>query len=213
MIIRMSMETTEPATSPSSRPATFAFRVALREAALAASRAVRRLGPRRVVPHPAVPLPGGLSGSASSGSSSGSTGTAPTPGSALPTAPPTNTPTAAILSPVLVAIPNADPTLLTTATATPSLSNCHGSTAEKRIEQLLQILDAETDSTNLPDDVITARSQATKWLLNDYQVYPDDEELIQRWALAVVYFSTGGDEWFQCRRASADPPDSRVTET
>jgi hypothetical protein len=126
-----------------------------------------------------------------------------------PTASPTNTPTAAVLSPVLVAIPSAAPTLLTTATATPSLSNCHGSTAEKRIERLLQILDAATDSTNLSDDV-TARSQATKWLWNEYQVYPDDEKLIQRWALAVVYFATGGNEWFQCRRASADPTSLQI---
>ena len=47
---------------------------------------------------------------------------------------------------------------------------------------------------------LTAQGMATDWLIyNDTRkVCPDDDKLVQRWVMAVVYFSTGGQKWVQC---------------
>jgi len=57
----------------------------------------------------------------------------------------------------------------------------------------------------LVDDLNTPQGQALTWLIED-----DDrllcplDDLIQRWVLAVIYFSTGGDNWDQCSDAGID---------
>lgn len=45
---------------------------------------------------------------------------------------------------------------------------------------------------------------AAVWLIEEdtLRVCPDNPKILQRFAMAVVYFSTGGDSWFQC---SANP--------
>jgi hypothetical protein len=50
---------------------------------------------------------------------------------------------------------------------------------------------------------------ATEWILNEDEavICPDNDKFLQRWVLAVIYYSTGGDEWIQC---SANP-DANVT--
>ena len=63
--------------------------------------------------------------------------------------------------------------------------------------------DAVVDSSVLTN-MTTPQGQATDWILqNDEAVIcPDDPKFLQRWVLAVIYFSTNGDEWIQC---SANP--------
>jgi hypothetical protein len=48
------------------------------------------------------------------------------------------------------------------------------------------------------------QGQATEWFLNQdgAEICPDDPKVLQRWILAVIYFSTQGDGWLQC---SANP--------
>jgi len=43
---------------------------------------------------------------------------------------------------------------------------------------------------------------AFDWIVDDDQLYvcPDDSNLLQRFALVVLYFSTRGDDWIKCRR-------------
>jgi hypothetical protein len=53
-------------------------------------------------------------------------------------------------------------------------------------------------------DLAEPQGLATTWLIGEDSLFicPDDLDILQRWSLAVVYFSTGGDAWFQC---SANP--------
>jgi hypothetical protein len=41
---------------------------------------------------------------------------------------------------------------------------------------------------------------ATAWLIEEDspRICPNDPKILQRWTMAVVYFSTGGDAWLQC---------------
>jgi hypothetical protein len=61
------------------------------------------------------------------------------------------------------------------------------------------ILDQFADSFLIRDPT-TTQGMATQWILNEdlRRLCPQDAKIIQRWALAVLYFSTGGDEWIEC---------------
>jgi hypothetical protein len=43
---------------------------------------------------------------------------------------------------------------------------------------------------------------AFDWLVEEdtLRLCPDDANLLQRYVLALLYFSTGGDNWIKCRR-------------
>ena len=57
----------------------------------------------------------------------------------------------------------------------------------------------------LVDDLNTPQGQALKLLIeDDDRLLCPPDDLIQRWALAVMYFSTGGDSWDQCSEAGLD---------
>jgi hypothetical protein len=73
----------------------------------------------------------------------------------------------------------------------------------ERITQILALLDSVADPALIRNNNVP-QGQATTWLLTQdaRQVCPDDPKILQRWTLAVVYFSTNGDSWFQC---SANP--------
>jgi hypothetical protein len=47
-------------------------------------------------------------------------------------------------------------------------------------------------------DNSTPQGLATTWMIERDDVCPDAQKLVQRWVLAVIYFSTQGDAWFQC---------------
>jgi len=46
----------------------------------------------------------------------------------------------------------------------------------------------------------TPQYKAKKWIIEEdsYFICPDDPNLAQRYILAVLYFSTSGDDWFKC---------------
>lgn len=119
--------------------------------------------------------------------------------SASPSAAPTKAPTDA---PTVVTLPLEGPTPAPTPPSPPH-GICPGITVQERIDQILAILDAVADPTEIRD-VNIPQGKATVWLLEQdtFQICPDNDKLVQRWALAVIYFSTGGDSWLQC---SANP--------
>jgi hypothetical protein len=55
----------------------------------------------------------------------------------------------------------------------------------------------------------TPQHSASNWLINEDTRYicPDDPSLVQRYTLAVVYYSTNGNRWTQCNAPNdfADP--------
>lgn len=127
-----------------------------------------------------------------------------------PTPPPTNTPTNQPSN-----APSTDPTGVPSQDPTnaPTLVNC-GISRQSRQEQILALLDSVSNPALIRDPQ-DPRGQATEWLLNadDRVVCPDDEKILQRWVLAVIYYSTGGDNWDKCM-AKPDPinPDQCGTE-
>lgn len=52
----------------------------------------------------------------------------------------------------------------------------------------------------------TPQGKAFDWLINEDGAFlcPDAPKLIQRYVLAVIYYSTGGDQWIQCSKSSVD---------
>jgi hypothetical protein len=107
-----------------------------------------------------------------------------------PVAPPANAPNAPVTSPTMPTPP----------------SVCQGITDVDRVTQILAILDAVANPNDIRNNA-TPEGLATTFLIEQdaLQVCPNDPnscQLIQRWSLAVIYYSTGGDNWFQC---SANP--------
>lgn len=169
-----------------------------------------------VVPTPAptlIPTPMQSSPAPSSGGSvvdtvaptvpvTGSPTAAPTV-SAAPSTSPTIAPTFPItanptISPAPTTPPTAAPTVSAAPSTSPTLPEC-GITPEERRAGILGILDQVADSNLIRDDS-TPQGQATEWLISDdaRRLCPDELKIVQRWVLAVMYFSTGGDSWFQC---------------
>ena len=131
----------------------------------------------------------------------------------VPTAPPTFSPT---VTPT--AVPTVPPTLQPTdtpsqnptstpttqsPTSTPTLAQC-GISEEDRTDRILALLAQEVIDGSVLLDMTTPQGLATDWILNQDGAVtcPDDPKFLQRWVLAVMYYSTGGDEWIQC---SANP--------
>ena len=98
-------------------------------------------------------------------------------------------------------VPSTSPTEFPTTlspTLTPTVEGC-GISADVREALILEILDNAADPVAIRD-LSTPQGQATEWLLNDdfRRLCPDTPKILQRWVLAVVYFSTGGNDWLQC---------------
>lgn len=79
-------------------------------------------------------------------------------------------------------------------------------TSEQRSEIILEILDGVADPS-LIRNVNTPQSMATDWIINQdaRQLCPNNPKLVQRWVVAVIYFSTGGNEWLKCGALGMDP--------
>ena len=72
--------------------------------------------------------------------------------------------------------------------------------ASVREAQIMALLEAVADPALL-EDLATPQGLATEWFLNNdaRKPCPDNNPcFLQRWVLAVMYFSTGGDDWFKC---------------
>jgi hypothetical protein len=100
--------------------------------------------------------------------------------------------------------PSSEPTLNPTEsptdspTSTPTVDGCTVS-AQVRVDNILALLRSVADPQAIAS-LGTAQGKATDWLLNEdpRKICPDNPKILQRWVLAVIYFSTGGDTWFQC---------------
>lgn len=72
----------------------------------------------------------------------------------------------------------------------------------------MAIIEAVSDPILL-QNLTTSQGQAIQWLINEDKANrcPDNPKLIQRWAMATFYFSTGGEQWFRCsHNTSATDP-------
>ena len=77
--------------------------------------------------------------------------------------------------------------------------SCASLTKEERAAQIVAQIAAVSD-LNLLRNTATPQAKALKWLIEEdvLKRCPDDVKLIQRWALATFYYSTGGEDWFEC---------------
>jgi hypothetical protein len=57
------------------------------------------------------------------------------------------------------------------------------------------------------DDVEHPIYRAFSWIVEDDPLHlcPDDTNLLQRYALSLLYFATDGDNWIKCRRDDLAP--------
>ena len=62
----------------------------------------------------------------------------------------------------------------------------------------------EISNLNLLTDMTSPQGKALDWLINKDAAFlcPDEPKLIQRYVLAVLYYSTNGENWFQCSASS-----------
>jgi Leucine-rich repeat (LRR) protein len=69
-----------------------------------------------------------------------------------------------------------------------------GITAAERFDGIVVAL------ANEFDDTASAQYQALQWLVNDdaLQLCPSSTSLVQRYALVVLYYQTGGSNWTRC---------------
>ena len=107
--------------------------------------------------------------------------------------PTTSAPTAPTASPTPVPTPS-HLTVGPTTTAHAS-GPCGISSFRRRVALMLMATEA---SGNIYDG--TPQKAALDWLvdIDAYQVCPDDPNALQRYTLAVFYYSTLGDEWLDC---------------
>ncbi len=126
------------------------------------------------------------------------TGAPTTSPSEVPSTIPTTTPTeivnAATESPT--ESPTASPTMAPTI-----YSGCPGLSIQER-QEALQSAVHEVSGSDIFKDKTSPQWLAFQWLLNGdgLRMCPDDEHLLQRYAFAVFYFATVGDEWLACTR-------------
>ena len=125
--------------------------------------------------------------------------------SAVPSSSPSVVPT----NPAPVTLTSAPVTTnITIESSAPSPSpmnqTCNGLTEEERVQQILALLDTLANPDEIRD-VSTPQGKATTWIIEQdtLKACPDDTcAFVQRWSLAVIYYSTNGDDWFEC---SANP--------
>lgn len=88
----------------------------------------------------------------------------------------------------------------TVTKATPSPVNSCGLTPTERREQIEDNLSPVSSSNLIP----TPQRSALNWIIDDdgAQLCPDDDSLVQRYTLAVFYYSTNGDDWKECNAPS-----------
>jgi hypothetical protein len=128
-----------------------------------------------------------------------------------PFASPTRVPLPLLTTPPATSPPSSLPTFAVSASPTavvglPSLrptvfSGCPNLSVNDRRNALREavIEVSGEDVLMLPD---SSQSQAFRWLADQdsFRACPDDTLFLQRYALAVLYFATLGDQWFTCDR-------------
>jgi len=73
----------------------------------------------------------------------------------------------------------------------------------QRSDAIFSLLDTVSDPMLLRNPG-SPHSQSIQWLIGNDDAYlcPDNSKIIQRYVLALVYFSTNGDKWLQCSSSS-----------
>ena len=86
-------------------------------------------------------------------------------------------------------------------------SNCPGLTLAGKISAFRELAELYGTDLALLDDESTPQYKAFNWLLNEDEagICPDEINAGARYALAVVYFSTDGDNWTICSRDESTP--------
>ena len=117
----------------------------------------------------------------------------PTPGT-QPTRKPTSKPTG-----TPIGKPTTKPTPANIVPATPAPTFPCNLTPEERERQITQLMETVSD----PDDLARSGSPQQKsldWLImkDAMQACPTDDMIIQRYVMAVFYYSTNGDSWKNC---------------
>lgn len=90
----------------------------------------------------------------------------------------------------------------------PSTSPICGVSHDERLDDIYILLSTVSESNHL-QDINTPQGKAFHWIAQEdgaylcaNHVYSCPNALIQRYILAVIYFSTNGNEWFQCSASS-----------
>ena len=99
--------------------------------------------------------------------------------------------------------PSIIPTFSHEPTATPSEIPPCGMATDTRAAMISNIIQSVSD-IQLISNLSTPQGRAFDWLVNkdEATLCPDAIKLIQRYVLAVIYYSTGGDAWFKCSASS-----------
>jgi hypothetical protein len=120
--------------------------------------------------------------------------TSPLVPSSLPTMPPS-------VSVLPSDIPTTAPTMSSAPSSLPTEGGdgCNQTPVQRSIT-IFALLDPLMADPSLLRDPTTPQGKATDFIIGQDErlVCPDDEKILQRWVLAVMYYSTGGDEWTQC---------------
>jgi hypothetical protein len=109
--------------------------------------------------------------------------------------------------------PSASPSTSANPSLSPTLKGCSKLTSEERELLILAVLDKEGNSALIRDRT-TPQGKATNWIINEdeFQLCPYDKKLIQRWVLAVFYYSTAGQNWNITVTSTSTPFLSNVDE-
>jgi hypothetical protein len=101
-------------------------------------------------------------------------------------------------------LPTEAPTPMPTESLAPTVTNCDNpGTCENRLRDQIYAISERVGTTAQLEDPNSAQSRASDWILEqcdaDPPIDPCDVALLnlneQRYALAVMYFSFGGDDW------------------
>ena len=84
---------------------------------------------------------------------------------------------------------------------------CNMTDDDRRLEIAASLSAVSSFGNDELDDAENPIDQAYNWIVNKDALYvcPDDPNLVQRYVLALFYFSTNGENWVQCRPESTDP--------
>lgn len=128
-----------------------------------------------------------------------------------PAVPDTPAPIIATSSPTILSLPEIAPTygpiVDGAITASPTIDRVCGLSPTERRRQIITAL----DDANIPNVGITStstgspQSAALDWLVEEdvAELCPEDTNLVQRYVLAVLYYSTNGDDWIECSAPEA----------
>jgi hypothetical protein len=106
----------------------------------------------------------------------------------VPTGPPLGSSVPSNLPTNINGIPSFSPTLI-----------CGKTAEQRRVEIVSQVTEALDANVFVLLNATSPQSRALNWLLNERnETTCPGIKLLQRWVLATIYFSTGGDEWFKC---------------